>query len=43
MAEGCEIFIGIWMEDIEKVLINRVNDIEPERQLCYNITQVLYY
>jgi hypothetical protein len=39
MAEGCDIFIGIWMEEIEKVLTNRVNNQIPEEQLCFNITK----
>jgi hypothetical protein len=43
MREGCEIFTGLWMEELEKVLIGREDDATPERQLCFEITQVSVY
>jgi hypothetical protein len=41
MKTGCEAFISVWDEEIEKVLTNRKDDIYPINELCTVITKVL--
>lgn len=39
MRTGCDAFVSVWDQDIEKVLINRENDEKPIRDLCYEKTK----
>lgn len=39
MRTGCEAFLNGWEEEIEKALINRVDDETPIQNLCFEITK----
>jgi hypothetical protein len=40
MKDGCESFIMDWMDDIEKVLVNRPDESYPANKLCFEVTKV---
>lgn len=41
--DACELFVGIWNEKIEKVLVNRKDDETPVNELCNDITKACVY
>jgi len=41
--DACELFVGLWNLKIEKVLVNRKDDVTPINELCNNITKACVY
>ena len=39
MKEGCQAWIMDWMEELEKVLLERKTNAEVEQKICYEISQ----
>ena len=40
MREGCEAFYGAYGDEVEKVLINRDDDVDLVKKFCYEETKV---